>query len=92
VFFRATDMSSAISLLTTMHSFGSGVAMGAHAMTIFMMTTVWVLLVHVMDFYVIKGANKLEQKPWLFWFLILLGQTICILIGEPSNEFIYFQF
>jgi alginate O-acetyltransferase complex protein AlgI len=92
VFFRATDITSAIGLLTTMHSFGSEVAMGTHAMTIFMMTTVWVLLVHVMDFYVIKGANKLEQKPWLFWFLILLGQSLCILVGEPSNEFIYFQF
>ena len=51
-----------------------------------------VFLMHLMDYYVIKSADKLENKPWLFWLLLLTGQTLCLLIGEPSNEFIYFQF
>jgi alginate O-acetyltransferase complex protein AlgI len=92
VFFRATDITSAIQILSAMHSFTNDAELGRHAMAIFIMTSVWVLLVHIMDFYVIKGADKLEKKPWLFWFLIILIQSICIMVGEPSNEFIYFQF
>jgi alginate O-acetyltransferase complex protein AlgI len=92
VLFRAVDMSSALLIFTSLHDIGSNVAMGKHAMTIFTLTSIWVLLVHVMDFYVINAADKLENKPWLFWSLIILIQTLCLFIGEPSNEFIYFQF
>lgn len=92
VFFRATDLPSALDIIVNLHSLGSQVAWGNNAMAIFVMTIVWVLLVHIMDFYVIKGADKLENKPWLFWLLMTLGQGICLFIGEPSNEFIYFQF
>lgn len=92
VFFRATDLPSALQILVGLHDFGSQVEWGNNAMAIFVLTSVWVLLVHIMDFYVIKGADKLENKPWLFWILITLGQGICLFIGEPSNEFIYFQF
>ncbi|ABE53870.1 membrane bound O-acyl transferase, MBOAT [Shewanella denitrificans OS217] len=92
VLFRAVDMSSALLIFTSLHDVGSNVVMGKHAMTIFTMTAIWVLLVHVMDFYVINAADKLENQPWLFWSLIILIQTLCLLIGEPSNEFIYFQF
>lgn len=92
VFFRATDLPSALQILVDLHDFTSQVAWGANAMAIFVITTIWILLVHIMDFYVIKGADKLENKPWLFWLLMILGQGICLFIGEPSNEFIYFQF
>ncbi|WP_286261913.1 MBOAT family O-acyltransferase [Thalassotalea atypica] len=92
VFFRATDIGSAFDIILNLHLLTNTVAAGSHAMTIFVMTAVWVLLVHVMDFYVIKGADKLENKPWLFWLLMALGQALCLFIGEPSNEFIYFQF
>ena len=92
VFFRAENINSAIEILKVMHTFGSDIALGRHAVTIFVMTSIWVLLVHIMDFFTLKSSDKLERKPWLFWFLIVLGQSICILIGEPSNEFIYFQF
>jgi D-alanyl-lipoteichoic acid acyltransferase DltB (MBOAT superfamily) len=92
VFFRATDITSAIDIIVNLHAFTSTVASGNYAMTIFIITSVWVLLVHVMDFYVIKGAEKLENKPWLFWLLMVIGQALCLFIGEPSNEFIYFQF
>jgi D-alanyl-lipoteichoic acid acyltransferase DltB (MBOAT superfamily) len=92
VFFRATDIQSAVEILSTMHSFGNPVELGRHAIAFFVLTSIWVLLVHIMDFFVIEGADKLEGNPWLFWILIILGQAICLFIGEPSNEFIYFQF
>jgi D-alanyl-lipoteichoic acid acyltransferase DltB (MBOAT superfamily) len=92
VFFRATDLSSALDIIVNLHMINSQIAWGANAISIFVITTVWVLLVHIMDFYVIKAADKLESKPWIFWLLMILGQGICLFIGEPSNEFIYFQF
>ena len=92
VFFRATDISSAVDIIINLHVFDSAIVMGTHALSIFIITTVWILLVHIMDYYVIKGADKLESKPWLFWLLMILGQALCLFIGEPSNEFIYFQF
>lgn len=92
VLFRAADIGSAINMLSNLHSFGSDVELGNNALTVFIITSIWVLLVHIMDFHVIKGASKLENKPWLFWSLLILGQVICLIIGEPSNEFIYFQF
>lgn len=92
VFFRATDLSSAIDIIVNLHAFNSEVEWGSNAVFIFVLTSVWVLLVHIIDFYVIRGADKLENRPWLFWLLMMLGQGICLFIGEPSNEFIYFQF
>ena len=92
VFFRAIDINSAIIIIGNLHTFGSASQLGANAWSIFILTSVWVLLMHVMDYFVIKSADKLEKKNWQFWLLIILGQAICLLIGEPSNEFIYFQF
>jgi alginate O-acetyltransferase complex protein AlgI len=92
VLFRATDLTSALNILVSLHDLGSEVLSGKHAVTIFILTSVWVLLVHLLDFYVINAADKLELRPWIFWSLIVLVQAICLLIGEPSNEFIYFQF
>lgn len=92
VFFRATDISSALTMIVNLHVFDSQITLGNNAIAIFVMTAVWVFLVHIMDFYVIKGADKLENKPWLFWSLMVIGQALCLFIGEPSNEFIYFQF
>ena len=92
VFFRATDINSAITIIGNLHTFGSASQLGTNAWSIFILTSVWVLLMHVMDYFVIKSADKLEKKNWQFWLLIILGQALCLLIGEPSNEFIYFQF
>ncbi len=36
---------------------------------------------------VLRGA-----RAWGFWILLLVGQALCLIIGKPSNEFIYFQF
>lgn len=92
VFFRANDLASAMQIIVGLHNISSDITHAAYAQTIFFMTAVWVLLVHVMDFYVIRAAHKLENRPWLFWVLMTLGQALCLFIGEPSNEFIYFQF
>ncbi len=32
------------------------------------------------------------SRVGLFWFLLVLFQGLCLLMGEPSDEFIYFQF
>ncbi|NQY47793.1 MAG: MBOAT family protein [Colwellia sp.] len=92
VFFRAIDINSAITIIGNLHTFGSASQLGTNAWSIFILTSVWILLMHVMDYFVIKSADKLEKKNWQFWLLIILGQALCLLIGEPSNEFIYFQF
>ena len=92
VFFRATDLNTAFDIIVNLHIFNLSIEKGVHAVSIFIMTIIWVLLVHVMDFYVIKKAESLEKKSWLFWPLMMLGQALCLLIGEPSSEFIYFQF
>jgi D-alanyl-lipoteichoic acid acyltransferase DltB (MBOAT superfamily) len=92
VFFRATDIQSAFDILISLHNISSTITLGNNAISIFVITAIWVLLVHIMDFNIIKSADKLQAKPWIFWLLIVLGQVLCLLIGEPSNEFIYFQF
>jgi alginate O-acetyltransferase complex protein AlgI len=91
VLFRAPSLSSAWSILADMHSISS-LPIETGMWVVFSVVSIWVFLTHVMDFYVLRGADKLEAKPWLFWILIVLGQMLCLLIGEPSNEFIYFQF
>ncbi len=92
VFFRATDIHSAINIIANLHTIGSANVLGIHAWSLFILTVIWILLVHIMDYFVIKSANTLEQKSWQFWLVIIFGQALCLLIGEPSNEFIYFQF
>jgi len=92
VFFRATDLNSAVDMIVNLHLFNSHVVASSHAALIFTITVAWLLIVHIMDYYVIKGADTFERKPWLFWPLMILGQALCLFIGEPSNQFIYFQF
>lgn len=92
VFFRAADLGTAGSILLQMHSFSAVEAISGIAWIIFALVALWTLLTHVMDFYVLKGAHVLEAKPKLFWSLIILGQLLCLFIGKPSDEFIYFQF
>jgi alginate O-acetyltransferase complex protein AlgI len=91
VLFRAQSLASAWTIFCDMHTL-SEMPIETGMWVIFCVVSIWVLLTHVMDFYVLRGADKLERKPWVFWTLIVLGQMLCLLIGEPSNEFIYFQF
>ena len=92
VLFRATSIQGAFGLIADMHSFSGLPAAGEKALIIFGLTTVALLLMHLMDRYVLNSAEKLENRPWLFWPLLVIGQLLCLMIGEPSSEFIYFQF
>ena len=92
VLFRATSIESAWSLIVDMHGIGSLPAPGQVAIPIFILTVTAVLLMHVLDRFVLKHADKFENKAWLFWPLLVIGQLACLMIGEPSSEFIYFQF
>ena len=93
VLFRATSLGSAMAILADMHGFGGPLpASSSVAGTILGLTLGTVIFMHAMDYFVLKKAEAFENKPWLFWPVLLLIQAICLLIGEPSNEFIYFQF
>ena len=93
VLFRATSLGSALGLLADLHGLGGALpAPSVVATPIFVLTVVALVLMHLMDYGILKGAEKIERKPWLFWILLIVGQALCLLVGEPSNEFIYFQF
>lgn len=92
VFFRAVDISTAFTMLEAMHVPSQVATVGAHALPIFLLVVGWTLLTHVLDFFILRGADKFEQKRWFFWPLIVLGIGISLFIGAPSDEFIYFQF
>jgi D-alanyl-lipoteichoic acid acyltransferase DltB (MBOAT superfamily) len=92
VLFRATSLEGAISLLRDLHSF-SGLPQASEVAPVIMGLTIAALvLMHLMDRYILNNAEKLENRPWLFWPLLVIGQLLCLAIGEPSSEFIYFQF
>jgi len=92
VLFRAVDMAVAWQMLQNMHMMTAIPAAGLFALPFFAMTVAALLFMHLMDLFVIKKAASFIQKKWLFWPSLVLIQTICLLIGEPSNAFIYFQF
>lgn len=93
VFFRATGMDSAWQVLAQMHGMAGGLPdAGAKALIIFVLTVLALFLMHIIDYFILKKTNALMAKWWLFWPLLVLIQTLCLLVGEPSNAFIYFQF
>ncbi|NVJ49122.1 MAG: MBOAT family protein [Gammaproteobacteria bacterium] len=92
VLFRAENLSDAMTVFLDMHRFSESATLNIQAIVLFGIVCVWILLTHVMDHFVIKKGESLTQQPWLLWPLLVLGQLLCLLIGEPSNEFIYFQF
>lgn len=92
VFFRAANLDAAWNILIDMHQFTAAIQPRHAAATIFGLTVLALILMHLMDYVVINYAHKIEAKPWLLWPLLVIGQAICLFIGEPSNEFIYFQF
>ncbi len=36
--------------------------------------------------------KTIAGKTWLLCIVLIILQALCLLTGEPSNEFIYFQF
>ena len=93
VLFRATSLDNAWQVICDMHSFGGVLPEASStAIIIFALVSAALILMHLLDYYVLNHSKKLENKGWLFWPLLVLGQALCLLIGEPSNDFIYFQF
>jgi len=92
VFFRATSLDGALGLIADMHTISGLPSASEFALIIFGLVISGLLFMHLMDRYVINSAENLEKRPWLFWPLLVIGQIICLMIGEPSSEFIYFQF
>ena len=93
VLFRAQTLASAWTIWLDMHGLGGPLPTAPDlATTIFMLTLGTVLLLHLLDLLILKKGDVWQRKPWLFWPFLLLVQTICYFIGEPSREFIYFQF
>jgi len=92
VLFRATSINSALDIIANMHTFGGLPASGPVAMKIAIATLVTVALMHLQDWFVITRGEAFENKKWVFWPVLILLQGLCLMIGEPSSEFIYFQF
>jgi len=92
VLFRATSIDAAFDIICNMHNFAGLPAAGPIAMSIAITTVVTVVLMHLMDWFVIAKGDKFESKRWIFWPVLILLQGLCLMIGEPSSEFIYFQF
>ena len=92
VLFRAHSIDSAFDIIINMHTISglpeaSSVALRVTAITIF-----GVIYMHLQDWFVIAKGEVFEQKKWIFWPVLVLMQAICLLVGAPSSEFIYFQF
>jgi D-alanyl-lipoteichoic acid acyltransferase DltB (MBOAT superfamily) len=92
VLFRANGMDSAWQVLGSMHSLSGLPESGTHALTVFILTVAALFWMHIMDYFILNKTPQLMAKWWVFWPLLVIVQAICLLIGEPSNAFIYFQF
>jgi len=92
VLFRATSIDSALEIITNMHAYGGLPEAGPVAMKVALATLVTVALMHLQDWFVIARGEAFEKKKWVFWPVLILLQGLCLMIGEPSSEFIYFQF
>lgn len=92
VLFRAQDLGTAFNIIGDMHTLVGLPASGPVAMTIFAMTVATVVSMHLLDYFVIRKGDAFEKRPWLFWPALIFAHFLCLMIGEPSNEFIYFQF
>ncbi len=92
VLFRATSIGRAGELLAQMHGLGSFPEAAGNAVTILIWVVGVVLAMHLVDLFVLSKGLWLVDKPWLLWILLVIFQALCLMTGEPSDEFIYFQF
>ena len=92
VFFRAQSIDDAWMILGNMHTLSGLPEASVVAPTIFILTVLGLFIPHIMDKYILKSGEKFTQRPILFFSILILIQAICLLIGDPSDQFIYFQF
>jgi D-alanyl-lipoteichoic acid acyltransferase DltB (MBOAT superfamily) len=92
VLFRATSIDSAFEIMANMHSLTSLPAAGPVAMRVALITIATVILMHLQDWFVIARGENFETKRWVFWPVLTFFLALCLMIGAPSEEFIYFQF
>ena len=92
VLFRAVDLDSAWRIIVDMHTFVGLPESGIHAGKIMLLTVGALVFMHLADYFVINKGERFTEKTWFFWPVLVLIQAVCLLIGEPSNAFIYFQF
>ncbi|MEM9316304.1 MAG: MBOAT family O-acyltransferase [Pseudomonadota bacterium] len=92
VLFRATSIDSALDILANLHTLGGLPAEGPVAGRIFLATAAAISWMHLQDWFVIAKGEAFERRKWLFWPVLILFQGLCLMTGEPSVEFIYFQF
>ena len=92
VLFRAPDLAAAVTVLTSMHSLASIPAAPSSAGVYLTLTIAALAIMHLVDYVVIKSGARIEQRAWLLWPLLIFFQTLCFIVGAPSDAFIYFQF
>ena len=92
VLFRATTIDSALDIIVNMHTFSGLPEAGPVAIRVAAAVVITVVLMHLQDWFVIRKGEAFERKRWIFWPVLIFFQALCLMIGEPSSEFIYFQF
>lgn len=92
VLFRATSMDAAFGLLIDLHVPTGQDWFSPNAGIILLLVISAMIVSHLLDWMVLAKGEGLKNRAWLFWPMLTLIQAICLLIGEPSTEFIYFQF
>ena len=92
VLFRAQTFDGALGVLASMHGLGPDAAPAGIATLVFGLAVAALFVMHLIDLFVIRKGTWLTGKAWLFWFLLVLFHALCLMVGEPSHEFIYFQF
>ncbi len=92
VLFRATSLGSAWEMFFDLHRFNGPDWSAPTAPVVFALVISALIVVHVLDWVVLKFAEKIEANKWVLWPLLVLIQAICLTLGKPSADFIYFQF
>ncbi len=92
VFFRAPDIATAMQMLANMHLFNALPEPSVTAGLVLGATIVAMLIMHVMDYFILKSGDRFIQKTKTLFVVLIIIQAICLLIGDPSDQFIYFQF
>ncbi|MEL7022890.1 MAG: MBOAT family O-acyltransferase [Pseudomonadota bacterium] len=92
VLFRAHSIESAWDIIVNLHTFAALPEQGPIAVRVFIATLAAVIWMHLQDWFVISKGEAFERKKWVFWPVLVFFQGLCLMTGEPSSEFIYFQF